>query len=500
MAREIIARSRQKPGSGKHRTVGSSMYSILFLGFVAFVSSFALTPLVRNLANRRGWVDEPDGRKIHHCPMPRLGGIPIALAYSLAFGALFLLGLDGGRIVWAARGEIWSLLPAAIMIFAVGIMDDVFRLNPWQKIAGQIAAALLACGAGVHMTKFAGMVIPEPWNLIATTAWLVLCTNALNLIDGIDGLAAGVGLFATVTTMLAALLDHNIELAIATAPLAGALLAFIRFNFSPATIFLGDSGSLFIGFLLGCFGIMWSQKSATILGMTAPLMALSLPLIDTGLAVARRFLRHQPIFGADRDHIHHRLLDRGFTQRKVVLILYGCCALGAAGSLAVMNRHISGLVIVLFCGAAWIGIQHLGYIEFGMARRMFMEGAFRRQLTTQIALRYAERDLAAATTPAEYFEVLKGAARKFGFYQVSLRVGPYSYEFRDDREPLRTWSLRVPLDGRGYVDLSREFNLRGHATAVALFVDVVHRTLTPKLHLFRPAFRAAQSSASPARV
>src|SRR5947208_12565007 len=127
---------------------------------------------------------------------------------------------------------------------------------------------------------------------------------------GGDGLAAGLGLFATLTMAIAALLHGNLTLAIATAPLAGALLGFLRYNFNPASIFLGDSGSLLVGFLLGCYGVLWTQKSATLLGMAAPLMALSIPLLDTALAIVRRFLRHQPIFGADRGHIHHKLLAR----------------------------------------------------------------------------------------------------------------------------------------------------------------------------------------------
>src|SRR6201999_2943513 len=129
----------------------------------------------------------------------------------------------------------------------------------------------------------------------------------VNLIDGIDGLATGVGFFATVTMALAALMQGNITLAIAVVPLAGALLGFLRYNFNPASIFLGDSGSLLVGFLLGSFGILWSQKAATILGITAPMMAMAIPLLDTGLAIVRRFLRNRPIFEGDRGHIHHRL-------------------------------------------------------------------------------------------------------------------------------------------------------------------------------------------------
>lgn len=340
------------------------MYSLPFLALVSALSSLLLTPLVRNVFRRWNLLDRPGHRKVHAEPIPRVGGVSIALAYLIAYAALIAAGLKGGHVVWSARADIWRLLPAAAAIFALGLADDLFSLKPWHKLLGQLAAAALAVYADVHLTSFAGYPISSPWDHLLTIGWLLLCTNAVNLIDGIDGLATGVGLFATVTTLIAALLQGNIDLALATAPLAGALLGFLRYNFNPATIFLGDCGSLTIGFLLGCFGILWSQKATTILGMTAPLMALAIPLLDTGLAIARRFVRRQPIFSADRGHIHHRLLDRGLTPRRAALVLYACCALGAICSIAVMNASMSGFVIIIFCAATWIGVQHLGYIEF----------------------------------------------------------------------------------------------------------------------------------------
>src|SRR5262249_32959422 len=152
--------------------------------------------------------------------------------------------------------------------------------------------------------------------------WLILCSNAFNLIDGVDGLAAGVGLTATTATLAAGLLHGDWMLGFVTAPLAGCLLGFLRYNFNPASIFLGDSGSLLIGFLLGCYGVIWSQKSVTMLGMAAPALVMALPLLEVGLSVVRRFLRNEPIFAGDRGHIHHRLLDRGLSPRRVAISLY----------------------------------------------------------------------------------------------------------------------------------------------------------------------------------
>ena len=172
-------------------------------------------------------------------------------------------------------------------------------------------------------------------------------------------------------------------LALATAPLVGALLAFLRYNFNPASIFLGDCGSLTIGFLLGCFGAIWSQKSATLLGMTAPLMALAVPLLDTGIAVVRRFLRRQPIFSPDRNHLHHRLLDRGFSTRQVALMLYGVCGVAAAFSLLMTwpHNHFTVCCWWRFCLAVWLGLRLAGYVEFDTARHLVLTGAFRQSST-----------------------------------------------------------------------------------------------------------------------
>ncbi len=457
------------------------MYSFLLLGCVAFVASLLLTPLVRNLFRKYGLVDEPGGRKIHQNPIPRMGGVAIVLSYLVAYGVLLALRLNGRDLVWAARAHIWGLIPAAAVIFAIGLIDDLFGLKPWTKLLGQLAAAALAYNAGVRVMGFGGHVF-DPWlSLPCTIVWLLACTNAVNLIDGVDGLAAGIGLFATTTTLLAALLQGNVELALATVPLAGALLGFLRFNFNPATIFLGDSGSLFIGFLLGCFGVLWSEKSATILGMTAPLMALAIPLLDTSLAVVRRFIHNQPIFGADRGHIHHRLLDRGLTPRKVTLLLYACCAAGAICSLFMANSNISGVVIVVFCASTWIGIQHLGYVEFGVAGRMFMEGAFRRQLSAQVAIQSFEQRVAAAPTPEDCWVVIRDAAKSFGFDQVRMCVSGESFGNDEWDEQSSSWKIYLPVGESDWIELTRVFHTTSHATAVASFADALHKAMQGKV-------------------
>lgn len=458
------------------------MYSLLFLGITSFLLSLLLTPLVGKVSRKWGAVDHPDSaRKTHRLPIPRLGGVAIAIAYSASFLVLLAVPLNAADLVVKSLAIDWRLLPAAILIFATGLVDDLYGLKPWQKLVGEIAASAGAFWAGVHVLGLGGHQVEHWWSLPLTILWLVGCANAFNLIDGVDGLAAGVGLFATCTTLIAALLQHNVPLALATVPLAGALLAFLRYNFNPATIFLGDSGSLLIGFLLGCYGVVWSQKSATMLGMTAPLMALSIPLLDTGLAIMRRFLRQQPIFGADRGHIHHRLLDRGFTPRKVALLLYGCCFLGALCSLAMTRQDFSGSIIIIFCLIAWIGVGHLGYVEFGVFGRMFVEGSFRRLLNSHISLKVLETELIAAPTLDECWRIIKNAAKDFGFHNIEMRLVGRTFEHRNGLPLVQSWKVRIPISDSDYIELTREFAAEVQAGAIAPFADVLRKALVPKL-------------------
>ncbi|MGA2119676.1 MAG: MraY family glycosyltransferase [Bryobacteraceae bacterium] len=384
-----------------------------------------------------------------------------------------------GGLPLAAR-----IAPALLFVFALGLWDDLRNLRPWQKFLGQALAAAIVFSAGIHVQGFGGIALPNWVTLPATIFWLVLCTNAINLIDGVDGLAAGVGVFATATTLLAALLQRNMDLALAVAPLLGCLIGFLRYNFNPATIFLGDSGSLVVGFMLGCCSIIWSQKSATILGMTAPLLALAIPLLDTALAIIRRFLRRKPIFTADHGHIHHRLLDQGLTPRRVALIIYGSCGLFAGLALLMMNGRFEGLVILLFCVAAWIGIQHLGYVEFGVAGRMFVEGAFRRHLNTNVALQVLQNRLSDAATPDDCWTVIQNSAKDFGFQTVDMSLAGRVYRYRNGGCPERSWLIRIPLSSTDFVELTREFDTPAEHSVVAPYADTVRRTMETKLAAF----------------
>jgi UDP-GlcNAc:undecaprenyl-phosphate GlcNAc-1-phosphate transferase len=465
----------------------SMTISLLWFAFCSFALSLILTPIFRDIFRSYGVVDEPDqGRKIHKYPIPRVGGMAIACSYVASF---FLVPLFTHNPYEAQLSLVWRLLPAAGVIFAVGVIDDLFGLKPWQKIIGQLAGSGLAYWSGVRVVDVAGFSTQDWWSLPVTVLWLLTCTNAFNLVDGMDGLAAGVGMFATLTMFIAALIHGNMPLALATIPLAGCLLGFLCYNFNPATIFLGDSGSLTLGFLLGCFGVIWTQKSATLLGMTAPLMALSIPLIDVGLAVTRRMLRRQPIFSADRGHIHHRLLDRGLTPKRAVLVLYGLCSRDAIFSLVESvsgNDRISGVIILLFFAVAWVGIQYLGYREFSVAGRMLFRGNFQKTLKAQLDLDSLGKLLDEAATVEECWRAVCEGSSRFGFHCVRMEFASEYFEAPElHGSGAKRWDIRIPLSATGYIEFSRELKSAALSTIVGPFIDVIHANLLSRLRLLQ---------------
>jgi UDP-GlcNAc:undecaprenyl-phosphate/decaprenyl-phosphate GlcNAc-1-phosphate transferase len=455
------------------------VHSLLWLGFRAFLISLVLTPICRDIFRSYGVVDEPDHvRKVHRYPIPRVGGLAIAISYLAAY---LVVRPDEGSPLALQLSLVWKLLPCAALVLAIGLLDDLFNLRAWQKLIGQLGAAGLACWGGVRILYIAHTFTNAWWNVPLTMLWLLACMNAFNLVDGLDGLAAGVGLFATLTVFIAAIMQHNMVLAVATLPLAGALLGFLCYNFNPATIFLGDSGALMIGYLLGCYAVIWGNKSATLLGMTAPLMALSIPLLDVALAIVRRFLRQQPIFTADRGHIHHQLLDRGLTPRRVVLVLYGLCGLAAAFSLLQGVIHsFAGALLLLFGVFVLLGIQYLGYAEFDLAGRLLFSGEFQRTVSAQLDLRKFRAALAAARTPAACWEVIREDCAKFGFQHARLCLAGEFYEYTAEDAEASGWTVRVPLSNADYAVLCRPFACTLLPMVVAPFVDLLRQTLVEK--------------------
>src|ERR1017187_5950454 len=426
------------------------MGELLWMAGKAFLIAIVLTPIVRDIFRSYNMVDRPGKRKIHAYPIPRVGGIAIAIAYGVAM-------LTAPAAVRAGAPSVWQVLPGATLVFLTGLVDDFFSLKPVFKIAGLVVAASLVFFSGLHIGDLAGQPVAVWLDYPLTVFWLLLTSNALNLIDGLDGLCAGMGLVATLTLFAAAMLRHNLPLAHATFPLVGALLGFLCYNINPATAFLGDSGALLIGFLLGCYGMIWTQKASTLLSMLVPLLALSIPLLDVSLSVLRRFLRNQPIFTADRRHIHHRLLDRGFSARQAVWVLYLFAALAAALAL-LASSHLGGrlqvVVIVLFCVAAGIGIHQLRYWEFDIAGQFLFGGGLKRALDGRLRLERLTWELERASDEENWWSILIAGARGLGMSEIRW-IG-LDGERTETLAPVTApaWTFRVSLTDVESIEVS----------------------------------------------
>ena len=331
----------------------------------AALSSLALTRALRDSALRRGWLDRPDGRrKLHAAAVPPVGGVAVLLALVAGFAlSLLVPGVD-----WSAADQGNSalhLLAATAAVAAVGLLDDIYSVRPSVKLLVQTAAGLHlywhGYGVSVVSNPLGQPFVLGGLSLPLTLLWVVGLSNAFNLIDGLDGLAAGVGFCANCVVFFFAVLNGRWEIALFSAALAGALLGFLRFNFSPASVFLGDSGSLSIGFVLAALSLRGSSKSSTAVAVIAPLLALGFPIVDTALAMLRRLMAGRSILEADADHIHHRMLRIGLRPRQAVMLLYAVTALFGVMALLAMTDHANavGFAVFSFAIVTWTGIRRL---------------------------------------------------------------------------------------------------------------------------------------------
>ena len=337
----------------------------------AFLVSLALslvgTRVVRAWAFRRGFVDHPDGgRRIHTRPTPNVGGVAIVVstfATFLAFAGLVVPDL------WQ-RGEVLSMLGGGVLIFGLGVWDDVRHPSAMTKFIVQISIAALVFLGGVRILDVS---LGDVWYaqlsaavaFAVTVVWIVGTTNAFNLIDGSDGVAGGAALFASISMGLVFALHGDPLGALMATILVGACLGFLCFNFPPASIFMGDSGSLFLGFMLATLGVITTQQSSTLVAVAIPVVAFGIPLLDTTIAIVRRFLRGERIFAPDRGHIHHRLRDLGMSPRRVALLLYVACAGCASLSmvLAAPGRPTVLPVFVVAGAILLLSVQRLNVPE-----------------------------------------------------------------------------------------------------------------------------------------
>jgi UDP-N-acetylmuramyl pentapeptide phosphotransferase/UDP-N-acetylglucosamine-1-phosphate transferase len=378
-------------------------YIVAFL--TALVVTYLLTPLVRALACRFDIVDLPNERRPHKHPTARGGGLAVIVGvYAACFLALTFPGLPrpgGFDLHW------WlSFLPSSLILLAIGLVDDIHGLGPWRKLAGQVAAALLVCLSGTHFGKLFGYELPPLLDAILVVVWIVAVINAYNLIDGLDGLASGLAIISAIGLCGILVLGDLPGVALILVALMGACLAFLRYNFYPATIFLGDTGSMFIGFILGVVSLQTVTKSTFFLSMAIPLLVLGVPIYDALLAIWRRSVRRflgegtsgaKPggIMHADVEHLHHRLLKSGLSTRRVATILYitngGLVMFGLL--MTTFKSHTYGIFLLALLASVYVLLRHMAVIEMRETGRVILTGLRRPTHSMLKALAYPVWDM-----------------------------------------------------------------------------------------------------------
>lgn len=349
-----------------------TLYPILFLS--ALILAWMGAPLAGRLALRVGCVDRPGGRKIHARNIPYFGGLAIFVSFMSVFVVVYYAVPE---LSGEAKRVLLGFLLGGTVILVTGLFDDVRSSGPVFKLMGQVAAGLILALLGMRIevltNPFGGEVYFGPLiGGLLTVIWVVSMVNAMNLIDGLDGLASGVALIVSVSLFAVAINRSDTMDMIITAILAGSCLGFLRHNFFPARIFLGDAGSMFLGFVLAVIGLQGIQKSATVMAFLIPLSALGVPVLDTLMAVVRRSKVRRNIFSADHEHLHHRLVRLGIRERNVVLLIYFFCVhLGiAAFVLTFIPMEYTLIIVLLIAMGIMLGIKTLNFIEDKMAIRL----------------------------------------------------------------------------------------------------------------------------------
>lgn len=486
----------------------ANSYLLCFFGSVTL--SLILTRWVRNFATVRGWVSAPQlDRHVHINSVPRLGGIAIFASFTTIAGVALLFSRWTGLAMDIPLRTIECIFAAVVLIFLLGLYDDVRPVAPQWKFGIQALAAvvLYSGGIGVHQLDLfpVGVALGHLLSLPLTVLWVLLITNAFNLIDGLDGLAAGSALFSAVVVFVTSLRAHNVTVTLLAVALGGVILGFLRFNFHPASIFLGDSGSMFIGFTLATLALAGSQKAPTMIAVAIPVVSFGFPLLDVALALSRRFLSGKSLFVGDRDHIHHRLLKRGLSQRNAVLVLYAVAATFALLSLILIHAAVMTAFVLSLIGIGVVlGVQYLGYPEFTELQGALRRTAERRHaIANNVAVRHAVESLNLCADFGSLYTIVKNTLESIGF--DGFRLGaPWTEGFLEssllpvkltvdgelqtlwcDAETESLWELRLDLNSGAH-------NRLGHFTFLRAGFD---SHLLVDINLLTCDFRLALSSA-----
>ncbi len=502
------------------------MRSYLTVFLLALISGLVLTPGAARLGARLGALDttrEP--------PVPRSGGTAIVAATLAALLLQAMVFEPSRNLLRSGVAELGPVLLGAVVILAMGVADDVWRLKAPIKFGVEIVVAVGLYFAGVRAATvwlpFGIVNLGAGAGLLFTVFWIVLITNAFNLLDGIDGGAAGAAVFALLAMFITSVALGNPLVALLAAAVAGATLGFLPFNIAPARSFLGDAGSLFLGFMLATLSIKGATKGPTLVAIAVPLVAFALPLMDTSITVLRRALRGAPVFTGDREHIHHRLLALGLTPRQAAAFIYVVSAGFALASMLFLNPNVRGVAVVLTMVGVllWFAVRHLKLHEFYELGRIAQRGlSGTRAISFNVDVRRAAQDLERC---ARWDDIVGTLARTFDaseFDAVRLVLydggaGKPRREFLLDRGRIleRTvapqqdqWGVHLPFQvgagltvaGKGAVEgelaVFRRYGRGQLLTDVNLLVEVLRPALAAAASRVAPPLPAPGTAAPPA--
>lgn len=479
-------------------------YFALFV--IATVASLVVTPVMRRLCERFQLLDVPtDSRRLHTKAIPRLGGVAIYFSCLIALSMLPFVD----NLLTQTLKSLWSdiliaVIPATLVLM-LGIVDDLRGTNATVKftVLGLIAALFYFLGGHIDALSipFVGSVqLPVVLSFVLTVLWLVGIANAFNLVDGMDGLASGAALFSSIVILIVSLTQGQPLMTVVALVLCGALAGFLRYNFNPASIFLGDSGALFVGFTLAALSVLSAQKATTTVAIVIPILAFGFPMVDTAITMGRRLVSRRPVFQGDNEHIHHMLLARGWSQRRVVLALYGVCTVFGLVAMifTTTGSRMTGLLMFVLSVAVLTAVGHLRYHEIDELRAGVRRTVSDRRLrvANNVRVRRTAVALSKATEIDQVFEALQHMldfgeftfanvqVAHFGRSDVTARVyeagkrrGRAKFELRsggiywswgcegfaaDDVLRARsTWCIRLPLVKDeivwGWMNLYRDF-------------------------------------------
>ncbi|MCI5161329.1 MAG: undecaprenyl/decaprenyl-phosphate alpha-N-acetylglucosaminyl 1-phosphate transferase [Candidatus Electrothrix sp. AX5] len=480
------------------------MTTLLFIFVAACLIALALTPAVRQLALHFDLTDKPSARKMHTKRIPRIGGVALFVSFLLPFLFLFVFRkYSVAAQYFFADNSNLCFVTGALFIFLLGLLDDVRELSFLSKIFGQLLVALFVYTCGFQITT-----VTTPFgadfsigflSLPLTVFWFLLVINAINLIDGLDGLAAGICLFVSLSMLFVCAVNGRLTAAFAFAALAGALVGFLRYNFYPASIFMGDSGSYFLGYCLAALSIGGTIKGQVATAMLIPIIALGVPLMDTLWAPLRRFINGQSMFQPDNKHIHHRLVKLGFTHRRAVLSLYVLTVLlGISSMLLVHAQNDTSALILFVLGIGLVGL--LRYLSDSKLLNIHDVASWARDLTDETGLSIQrrlffqhQRRIASACDPETLWEavcvsldLLEFDYAEFHFIEqqpaVSTGRSRRRFSWAEDKDKIspipKESFLRIELPIHNFLTEKVEFSNFG---TLLLLKDMRHTATEPYL-------------------